>query len=157
MPAAFLLLFTFLFSQLGWTQSFCVIKSKAILYESASNRSKEVLSLEKWTPLQGVGKPQKGFRHVKTSRGVLGWVRTSQVTEGKSCVAVRVDRSRLRSGPGTEFEARELAQRGDVFLDLGGEDGWTKVQDDQGKEAWINLDHLWRPHSKMRMSFDAEP
>lgn len=157
MPAALLLFFSLILSQLGWTQSLCVTKSKSTLYESASSRSKELSPLEKWTPLQEIGKPQKGFKNVRTSRGVSGWVRSSHVAEKKSCVAVRVDRSRLRSGPGSDYEAKELAKRGDAFLDLGGEDGWTKVQDGEGNEAWINLDHLWRPQSKMRMSFEAEP
>jgi SH3-like domain-containing protein len=157
MPAALLLFCSLIISHLGWAQSFCVTKSKSILYESASSRSKELLQLEKWTPLQGIGKSQKGFKHVRTSSGVSGWIRSAHVSEGKSCVSVRVERSRLRSGPGLDYEAKELAKRGDVFLDLGGEDGWTKVRDNNGNEAWINLDHVWRPQSKMRMSFEVEP
>lgn len=159
MPIAFWSFFLLIMLKFSLVQAqpYCVTKSKTSLYESSSSRSKEILVFEKWTPVQGLGKSQKGFKQVKTSRGAIGWVRSTHLSTSKSCISVRVDRSRLRSGPGPDYEAKDLAKRGDAFLDLGGEDGWTKVQDNDGNEAWINLDHVWRPHSKMRMSFEAEP
>lgn len=62
----------------------------------------------------------------------------------------------MYKGPGPKFEKADLAEQGMVFMDMGGEDGWTQVQNAEGKRAWINLDHTWKPAARVRMSFSPE-
>jgi hypothetical protein len=114
------------------------------------------LKLLKFTPLTWTGKKQGRFFEVQTREGATVWIRKSHVSFTESCVLVRVEKSRMMKGPGKKFEKDRLAQKGDSFLALGGEDGWTQVQDSNGNTAWINLDHIWRPSSKIRMSFSSE-
>lgn len=80
-------------------------------------------------------------------------MRAKDLSSSMRCLSVRVQKSRLYKGPGVDFEKDFLAKKGDSFIDLGGEDGWTRVQDAEGKVSWINLDHTWKPETKIRMTF----
>lgn len=77
------------------------------------------------------------------------------MTYKPQCVLVRAQRSRLRRGPGKNFPKTSItAEQGQVFKDIGGEDGWTRVVDPKGNVSWVNLDHVWRPSARLRMSFE---
>lgn len=89
--------------------------------------------------------------------GATAFIARKDLSFGMKCLTVRVGKTRLRSGPGKDFKAAQLSEKGESFLDLGGEDGWTQVQNPKGEKAWINLDHTWAPTSrKMRMSFEID-
>jgi len=116
----------------------------------------DTVALSRYTPLTWTGKKESGWLEVKDMTGKNYWVRRRDVSFNMKCLSVQVQKSRLRSGPGDTFERAPVAQKGDVFLDLGGEDGWTRVENSKGEKAWINLDHTWRPATKMRMVFEPE-
>lgn len=146
---------SFLFLSTLHAQAYCVRKHEVSAYEKAGDKN-EIYKIEKYTPLQGTGLTKHRFVEVTSFDGKTFWVRNSMVTTDFSCLAVSVDKSRMREGPGKEFPANDLAERGQVFKDLGGEDGWTMVENLDGGKAWLNLDHTWKPRSKLRMSFDAD-
>lgn len=133
----------------------CAISS-AVLRARAKKDSPEIAKLKKYSPLKLTGKHDGSWLEVQDYSGRVGWVRSSEVSRKLQCVVVKVDRSGLRSGPGKEFPLDSTAMRGASFLDLGGEDGWTRVQDADGHVAWINLDHLWRPTMRLRLSFEHQ-
>lgn len=109
-------------------------------------------------PLAGTGKRQSGFIEVNDVDGQVHWVSGRDVSTAMTCVTVRARTSRLRLGPGKSFQASPLgiADRYTSFVDLGGEEGWTQVQDEDGEKAWVSLDHIWKPVRKTRMSFDGQ-
>ncbi|MFN7454467.1 MAG: SH3 domain-containing protein [Pseudobdellovibrionaceae bacterium] len=151
-------LFTlFLFSLLhARGQASCVIEAGAKLRKGPSAKSEVIANLEKFTPVKLSGKVENKFYEVTDAKSRKGWLRTSQVNQELTCLTVKVEKSRLRSGPGTEYDPKGLAKKSEVFRDLGGEDGWTQVENARGEKAWINLDHTFKPRSKVRMSFEAD-
>ncbi len=130
-------------------------KSKSKKKAKSANKDDSV-KLSQYTPLSWTGKKESGWLEVKDMNGKNYWVRRRDISFDMKCLSVQVQKSRLRSGPGENFDRAPVAQKGDVFLDLGGEDGWTRVENAKGEKAWINLDHTWRPASKMRMVFDPD-
>lgn len=110
-----------------------------------------------YTPVRLTGKSQGQRLEVQNMKGATAFVARRELSFGMRCVTVKVERSRLRKGPGKDFKPAQLSERGESFIDLGGEDGWTQVQNQKGEKAWINLDHTWTPTSrKMRLSFDPD-
>jgi hypothetical protein len=116
----------------------------------------ESIKVARYTPVNWTGKKESGWMEVKDMAGRTYWVRRNDLSFSMKCLSVQVQKSRLRTGPGTNFEQAPVAQKGDTFLDLGGEDGWTRVENSKGEQAWINLDHTWRPASRKRMVFEPE-
>lgn len=151
------LVFAILFLLMGTVaeaQAYCVKRNEVSLYEKPNG--KEAYLAEKYTPLMGTGEKKSGFVEVKDLNGKTLWVRSKFVTTEYSCLIVKVTKSRLRTGPGTDFDASDMSEKGQPFLDHGGEDGWTQVENTDGGKAWLNLDHAWKPRSKFRMSFDPD-
>ena len=124
--------------------------------KNAVKVKEETIKLSQYTPLTWTGKKESGWLEVRSMDGHNYWVRRRDLSFNLKCLSVQVKQSRLRTGPGSQFERAPVAQKGDVFLDLGGEDGWTQVENSKGEKAWINLDHTWRPTTKMRMVFEPE-
>jgi hypothetical protein len=131
-------------------------KSKSKRKPKPAKVKDDSIKLSQYTPLSWTGKQEGGWLEVKDMNGKNYWVRRRDLSFDMKCLSVQVQKSRLRSGPGDNFDRAPVAQKGDVFLDLGGEDGWTRVENAKGERAWINLDHIWRPSSKMRMVFEPE-
>lgn len=102
------------------------------------------------------GKRQGSMVEVKDVDGQSHWVDPRQMTGSWNCVVVRAKSTRLRMGPGKQFQPSPLglADRYSSFLDLGGEDGWTQIENDEGEKGWVNMDHLWKPSKRLRMSFE---
>ncbi len=123
----------------------------------SSSKDEPVLKLPKFTPVSWTGKKERGWFEVQSFDKKNYWVRRSDLSFTTTCLQVKVSKSQLRTGPGSDFEKIQLAEKGAVFKDLGGEDGWTQVESPSGQRSWINLDHTWKPHSKLRMSFINDP
>lgn len=141
----------------SFSDAACVASTKTSFRKFPKGKSKEIYSASKYFPFMPTGKRENGYTQVQDMDGKMGWIRSRDLNWHWNCVAVRVHKSKLRSGPGNEFSSAETADKGSSFLDLGGEDGWTQVQNSNGERQWVNLDHVWRPReSSMRMSFEAE-
>lgn len=142
-----------------WAQppaSVCVTKAGAVLRTEPSLSAPMSWKAPKYTPLATTGQAKRGFYEVTDIDDQKHWISTRDITSRIRCTAVRVKRARIRQGPGNEFNLSPIgiADRYYTFLDLGGEDGWTQVQDEMGQRGWVNLDVLWKPRTKLRMSFD---
>jgi SH3-like domain-containing protein len=109
-------------------------------------------------PLSITGKKQGPWIEVTDVDGQTHWANKRDVSSRMSCVVVKTNTTKLRAGPGKTFDMAGLGvvDKYSAFLDLGGEDGWTQVVDDAGEKAWVNLDHIWKPSKKLRMSFDPD-
>lgn len=133
---------------------FCTVFAGVPLRSKPSSKS-ESIKADKYTPLKWTGTEQGKFLQVEDFRGRRFWVNKKQVSEHISCLSVSSKKTKLRTGPGKEFETLPIqVSLGDSFLDLGGEDGWTMVLTDSGERAWLNMDDTWKPFTNsMRMSF----
>jgi SH3-like domain-containing protein len=82
------------------------------------------------------------------------WVHGSSVSSNVNCLVIRSAYTRLRQGPGKGYEVAPMvvADKYTPFRDLGGEDGWTLVEDDQGNRGWIDLKYTWKPTEYVRIN-----
>ncbi len=100
------------------------------------------------------GEKKSTFVQVRDVSGRKGWIRSGKLRSKLNCTAVKKNKTPLKSGPGHEFKNLGFAVRGDAFIDHGGEDGWTKLENQSGEIFWAQIDSLWKPAKKVRMSFD---
>lgn len=151
------LIFIFTFSIPLWAQSFCTNRGGVRLRRSANPKAEVSWRVARNMPLQGTGKRHGRWLEVRDVDGQKHWVASSDVSRQANCIVIKSRTSRLRTGPGSDFQASPLGQvdRYSTFVDLGGEDGWTQVEDDEGEKAWVNLDHVWKPSRRTRMSFEG--
>ena len=132
---AFLFLFIVFASGSAFAQAFCVSKPGVRLRKTASIKAPITWKVPRFMPLQGTGKRQGGWIEVRDVDSQTHWVTSSEVTTQQTCVVVRVGQTRLRQGPGKSFQASPLglADRYMAFQDLGGEEGWTQIEDEDGE------------------------
>lgn len=149
-----------LFVMMPWAlaQSYCVTKNGARLRRTASAQAAVTWQVPQFMPLAGTGKKQGSWIEVRDMDDQVHWVNGAEVTTKQTCLVVKVKLARLRQGPGKSFQASEMgmADRYMAFRDLGGEDGWTQVEDAEGEKAWISLDSIWKPVRRTRVSFTSE-
>jgi len=146
------------FASMSWADSLCVTKSGAVLRAEPQEKALMSWQVPKYMPLKSTGSRQNGFAEVIDVDGERHWASLRDVSAKMKCLVVRTRRSKLRTGPGINFAPSDLgvADRYGTFIDMGGEDEWTQVQDELGGRAWISLDHVWKPQKRMRMSFEAD-
>lgn len=140
-------------------QAYCTKTNGVELRLLPDRRSEVSWKVGKFMPLQGTGTRKGALVEVVDLEGKTHWAQRNQLTTGYKCLVVKVKVGRMRAGPGSEFSPVELANfdKYTPFKDLGGEDGWTRVQDDIGGMAWINLNQVWKPvGGKLRLSFENE-
>ncbi len=138
-------------------QSLCASKPGVVLRRNPTSKASVSWKVPKYMPFMATGKRQgSGWLEVKDVDGQSHWVEGRLMTNSWNCVVVRTKSTRLRMGPGKQFQPSPLglADRYTAFLDLGGEDGWTQIENDDGEKGWVNMDHLWKPSRRMKMSFD---
>lgn len=132
----------------------CAIARQVNLYASASEKSKITWTVGMNMPLKKVSE-KKGWFQVKDIDGETHWVQSSKVSSRSSCLAIRMKKTKLRTGPGMNYPEADapIADRYTPFKDLDGEDGWTRVEDDFGNKGWVNLSHTWKATDTIRMDF----
>ena len=155
------MIFFFLATSLAldaYAQSFCVNKPGAVLRSAPQGSAPPSWKVPKFMPLLGTGEKKGSWYEVTDIDGQKHWANVHDVSTQMACVVVKVKKARIRTGPGNNFETSSngVADRYSAFIDQGGEDGWTQVEDEMGQKGWVNLDQVWKPHRKMRMSFDGE-
>ena len=135
-------------------EALCVKKSKANLRRGPATTFPVSWVAGQYMPLKKIGSKGAWYR-VKDVDGSIHWVHQSVVSESSRCVVVRVNKTNLRSGPGTRYKPANLAtaDRYTPFKSLGGEDGWVWVEDRRGGRAWVSLKNVWRPKSYTRLEF----
>lgn len=131
-------------------------KSKKKKKKSPASVQSSGAVFPQYSPLKWTGKRERGWYEVQTLNNSTYWVRRRDLSDRISCLMVAVNKSVLRDGPGSKYKKLFIAEKGMVFQDLGGEDGWTQVRNREGQTGWINLDHTWKPVGFVRMKFPAE-
>jgi len=138
-------------------QAMCVKSKTAVIRSEANKSAKELITLNQYTPVKWSGQKKNGYFEVSEKSGIKGWVKVSDVSVSLICLQIKTNRIVLRSGPGNEFDKiNTQIKKGDTFLDLGGEDGWTQIQNQKGETGWVQIDKTWKPTSTTRLSFENE-
>lgn len=139
-------------------QPYCVRTPGAKLWQKPAYKSKSLWKVVRFTPLLGTGKKKGPFLEVTNVDGNKFWIQKKDVSTKMSCLAVKTKKAALRKGPGESFELAEkkTAEKHEAFRDLGGEDGWTLVQNEEGEVSWVELSKTWKPKSRIRISFEDE-
>ena len=150
------------FSSLGNAQSYCISHEGAKLHVTADENSKVQWKPAIYTPVLGTGNRKEihgiMWAEVLDSDSRKFWAQKHDLTTKLSCLVISVRRTILKSDPdGKHGNGKaKVAQRHEAFIDLGGEDGWTRVKDKSGGIFWVNLDHTWKAKNKMRISFEEK-
>ncbi|MFQ5904054.1 MAG: SH3 domain-containing protein [Candidatus Binatia bacterium] len=98
-------------------------------------------SVGKFFPLRILGKKGNWYR-VKDFEGDIGWV-YQKLTSKVPAVVVKVRRANVRSGPGTRYRVRFLAERGSAFRLIKKTGNWIHVKHADGDDGWIYQRLVW--------------
>ena len=149
---AFLLLFSLFISTQA--QALCVIASKANLRAKPSANAKKLWTVGKYMPFFELDE-QGGWYLVKDLEGKKMWIAKGLVTDEIDCMVVKVNKTNLRKGPGTEFNQTPLtyATKYMPFKKLQREDAWLYAQDDFGFKHWIHEKNIWEPLAYTRVNY----
>ncbi|MGE0634610.1 MAG: SH3 domain-containing protein [Pseudobdellovibrionaceae bacterium] len=147
--------FLFLLCTEAGAQNVCTNKDGVKLREAPRATSKQSWVVGKFMPFQVVGRSGPWLQ-VTDLQNQRHWVATSDVSSRTRCLVVANSTTALRKGPDRSHASAEpfaIADRYTPFKDLGGEDGWIKVQDSMGLQSWISLDAVWKPTMRTRVDF----
>jgi len=153
----FVILFAFGLS--SGAQPYCVMSEGAKLYARADLGAPVVSEPPVNTPLIGLNDKIAGdWVQVQDRDGQKAWSPKKQLTTAWSCLSIDVPKTSLRKGPGEKFPLARphFANKSQSFKDLGGEDGWTQVEDRKGRKFWVNIDDVWKAQNRMRISFEQK-
>jgi uncharacterized protein YgiM (DUF1202 family) len=150
------ILISFVFYWCTPASAVCVTKDGALLKSSPSATASTSWQVPKYMPLKDTGKSSGQYLEVLDLESERHWVRKSEITRKLNCLVVKSPITTLRTGPGDSYSRAPAgyADKYSAFQDHGGEDGWTQVQADDGRKAWINLDTTWKPSRTIRMRFE---
>lgn len=140
----------------GRGYALCVTADLANLRDGPGARFKKTWTVGKYTPLVKIGSKGSWYK-VKDMDGEVHWVHRNLVTSrGMRCLAVQVPVANLRTGPGSNHSIAEFATADKYTpfkrIDLH-EDGWYRVEDEDGQKFWIHQNIVWRPVKVMNIGY----
>ena len=150
----FLLSLVLVFSFPSYSMSLCVNVEQANLREEPSASARLAWTVGKYMPLMMV--KQKGpWYQVKDFEGKKMWIFGKLVSTRIDCSVVRVDKTILREGPGTQFGKTPLgtAHKYMPFKKLDRDGAWLKLQDDFGYRHWVYEKNLWEPLAYSQITY----
>ncbi len=138
-------------------RSLCVDRSEANLRSGPSSRSAITWTVGRNMPLKEIRR-QGAWVEVSDLEGKRHWVHRGSVSTRLRCLVITRNFTTIRQGPGREYPPAELPVTDKYFpyRDIGGEDGWTQIEDDQGYRGWVPLTHTWKPTSYMHINLEDE-
>lgn len=139
----------------SFAQSVCVNQETGQLREAPSKFAKATWTVGKYMPLKVVG--QKGkWLEVRDLDNQKHWIHASSVSSQLRCLVISKNTASIRTGPGRSYASASVSMtdRYTPFRDLGGEDGWLKVEDSEGQSGWISSTDVWKPTSTVSLNLD---
>lgn len=98
-------------------------------------------SVGQFYPLQVLSRNGRWYQ-VKDFEGDVGWIHRKLISQIPA-VVVRARSAKVRSGPGTRYRARFIADRGSAFKLLQQAGEWIRVRHMDGDGGWIHRKLLW--------------
>jgi hypothetical protein len=132
----------------------CTIQNQVILKQEPSFKAETSWIVGKYMPFKVI--EYKGsWIKVSDFEGVSHWGLRRNFSTKFTCLVIINKNVRLHKGPGVRFPASEfeITDKYTPYRDLGGEDGWTMVEDDYGNKGFVPLNATWKPTSKVYISY----
>lgn len=99
---------------------------------------------------------QKGdWIQVRDLDGQKMWVHGGLVTDEFDCAVIKISKSTLRKGPGTQFAKTALstAYKYMPFKKIDRDGAWLHIEDDYGYRHWVFENNLWEPLAYTQLSY----
>lgn len=145
-------LFTLFFLSPLW--AICVSATQANLRTEPSANGKVIWTVGKYMPLMAL--EQKGdWIQVRDLDGQKSWVHGGLVTDEFDCAVVKITKSTLRKGPGTQFAKTPLsiAHKYMPFKKVDRDGAWLHIEDDYGFKHWVYENNLWEPLAYTQLNY----
>ncbi len=97
--------------------------------------------VERYHPLLVIEK-KEGWYRFKDFEGDEGWI-SATLLDTTPTVIVKVARSNVRTGPGTEYPVKFTAERGIPFKILRTQGDWIEIEHGDGDKGWIAKTLVW--------------
>jgi SH3-like domain-containing protein len=118
------------------------VESETLNVRSGPGTDYEILwKAEKYYPVEVIEEKSK-WAHFKDFEGYEGWVYKPLLSKKKTAV-VKVYKSNVRKGPGTDYPVIFTAEKGTPFLVTGNKNGWYELKHSDGDKGWIKQTLLW--------------
>jgi len=98
-------------------------------------------SLEKYYPVNVINKKGEWYQ-TRDFEDDEGWI-YGPLLKKIPALVVKVPRSNVRGGPGTNFGVLFQAEKGVSFKRLGKDGKWFKIQHADGEVGWIHKSLVW--------------
>ena len=146
--------FLFISFFLSKAQALCVKVHQANLRAKPSAKGELLWTVGKYMPLYPL-KEKGDWIYVKDLEGKKMWIHGGLVTDSIDCAVIRVKKTSLRKGPGTEFHRTALsyANRYAAFKKLEREGAWLHLKDDYGYDHWVYEKNLWEPLAYSQLTY----
>ena len=124
----------------------CVNVSKANLRSGPGKNHEVTWQVYMYMPFEKVEEStDKKWYAVKDCDGDTYWIHRNLVTNRYRCAVVRVDKARLRTGPGAHFPTvkESPARKYHTYRVISSKNGWLRLRDEWSDTGWIRKDLLW--------------
>lgn len=124
----------------------CVTVSKANLRSGPGKGHDVAWQVYRYMPLEKVGQStDKRWYAVRDCDGDTYWIHRSLVTHGYRCAVVKVEKARVRKGPGTRYSTVKdsPALKYYTYRVISSKKNWLRLRDEWGDTGWIRKDLLW--------------
>jgi SH3-like domain-containing protein len=124
----------------------CVRVSKANLRSGPGKNHEVAWQVYMYMPFEKVGEStDKKWYAVRDCDGDTYWIHRSLVTHRYRCAVVRVEKARVRKGPGTRFSTVKdsPALKYYTYRIISSKRNWLRLRDEWGDIGWIRKDLLW--------------
>lgn len=117
---------------------YLVTNKTCYVYQAPASDCQKIAELRKGTLLLKIGEEDK-WHHVQMSNQRKGWLK-DKVVDMNPMVLMTLERSNIRSGPGTNFSIKFVINKGTLLVKISQQSGWLEIYLSDGEKGWIKDD-----------------
>lgn len=129
-------------------------KSYITLRKGPGDKNPVSWKVAKYMPFMRVER-KSGWSKVQDLEGEEHWAKSSDLTTAIRCVVVKTNVAVLRKEAKSDAPPIEIktADRYTPFKRLGNDREWVQIEDETGRQAWVNETNVWKPVNVQSISF----
>ncbi|MBI4041306.1 MAG: hypothetical protein HY390_05520 [Deltaproteobacteria bacterium] len=123
----------------------CIQTETANLHAGPSLDQEITWVVPKHMPLKRLFE-KDGWAQVVDVDNDVHWVRNTALTQDHRCAVVKVDRAKLRTGPGEHFPQVHFLpsiEHYATFIYVKRQESWAQLKDDADNRYWIHRSLIW--------------
>lgn len=142
------------FSLNAWAGDPVCAKSQITLRKGPGEKNAVSWKVARYMPFMRTER-KAGWSKVQDLEGEEHWAKSSDLTTSIRCVVIKTNVAALRKDPNPNSPAAEFktVDRYTPFKRLGNEREWVNVEDETGRQAWVNETSVWKPVNVQSISF----